>query len=87
MLARVFVVIAFLACNSDAASLQPSSSRQNRQDLEVITLDSQGDPANSVLIQALRGANGKKQMPVGAAPLAEDDIKKVETWIKDGAKG
>ena len=45
-----------------------------------------GDPDKSLLIQALRGKDGKKQMPVGAPPLAEDDIKKVETWIKDGAK-
>ena len=45
-----------------------------------------GDADKSLLIQALRGKDGKKQMPVGAPPLAEDDIKKVETWIKDGAK-
>ena len=48
MLTRMLVVIAILACNSDAESLQPSSNRQNWQDLEVITLDSQGDPAKTV---------------------------------------
>ena len=48
MLTRVFVVIALLACNSNAASLQPSETRQNWQDLEVITLDSQGNPAKTV---------------------------------------
>ena len=41
MLTRMLVVIAFLACNSNAESLQPSSSRQSWQDLEVITFDSQ----------------------------------------------
>jgi mono/diheme cytochrome c family protein len=45
-----------------------------------------GDPDKSLLIQALRGKDGKKQMPVGASPLAEEDIKKIETWVKDGAK-
>src|SRR6476660_6290369 len=47
-LARVFVVIALLACNSKAASLQPSETRQKWEDLEVITLDSQGNPATTV---------------------------------------
>jgi hypothetical protein len=44
----MLVVIAFLACNSNAESLQPSSSRQSWQDLEVITLDSQGKSAKTV---------------------------------------
>jgi mono/diheme cytochrome c family protein len=48
MFARVFVVIAFLACNSNAESLQPSSIRQSWQDLEVITLDSKGKSAKTV---------------------------------------
>jgi hypothetical protein len=48
MLARVFVVIALLACNSNAASLQPSETRQKWEDLEVITLDSKGNPAKAV---------------------------------------
>jgi len=48
MLTRMLVVIAFLACNSIAESLQPSSSRQSWQDLEVITLDSKGKSAKTV---------------------------------------
>ena len=48
MLAGVFAVIALLACNSNAASLQPSETRQKWDDLEVITLDSQGNPAKTV---------------------------------------
>jgi hypothetical protein len=48
ILARLFVVIAMLACNSNAASLQPSATRQKWDDLEVITLDLQGNPANTV---------------------------------------
>jgi hypothetical protein len=48
MLTRVFVVIALLACNSDAASLQSSSSPQDPLDLEVVTLDSQGNATNAV---------------------------------------
>jgi hypothetical protein len=42
------VVISLLACNSNAASLQPSETRQKWEDLGVITLDSQGNPAKTV---------------------------------------
>lgn len=45
-----------------------------------------GDPANSVLIQALRGQNGKKQMPSKQPPLPEGQIKQIEDWIRAGAK-
>jgi mono/diheme cytochrome c family protein len=45
-----------------------------------------GDPENSLLIQVLRGTNGKKLMPMGSSALPEQDIKAVEAWIKDGAK-
>jgi hypothetical protein len=48
ILAKLFVVIAMLACNSNAASVQPSATRQKSDDLEVITLDLQGNPANTV---------------------------------------
>ena len=47
-LTRVFVVIALLACNSNAASLQPFETHQKWEDLEVITLDLQGNPAKTV---------------------------------------
>jgi hypothetical protein len=47
MLPRV-LVFALLTCNSNAASIQPSENRQDWQDLEVITLDSQGNPAKTV---------------------------------------
>jgi len=48
MLIRVFVAITLLACNSNASPLQPSETFQNRQDLQVITLDSQGNPSKRV---------------------------------------
>src|ERR1700745_1989235 len=48
MLPRVLVVLALFTCKSNAASLQASETRQEWQDLEVITLDSQGKPAKSV---------------------------------------
>jgi mono/diheme cytochrome c family protein len=48
MLTRVFVVIALLTCNLNAAPLQPSPTSQNSQDLQVITFDSQGNPAMRV---------------------------------------
>ena len=40
--ARSFVVVAMLASNLNAASLQSSETRQNPLDLQVFTLDSQG---------------------------------------------
>jgi len=48
MLTRVFIVVALFTCNTNAASLQPSETRQQWEDLEVITLDPQGNPAKSV---------------------------------------
>ena len=48
MLPRVLVVLALFTCKSNAASLQPSETRQDWQDLEVITLDSHGDLAKTV---------------------------------------
>jgi hypothetical protein len=48
MLTRVSVLIAMLAWNSNATSLESSSTQQHPLDLEVITLDSQGNPAKSV---------------------------------------
>ncbi len=47
MLPRVLVVALF-TCNTNAASLQPSETRQQWEDLEVITLDPQGNPAKTV---------------------------------------
>ena len=45
-----------------------------------------GDPEKSLIVQVLRGTNGKKQMPFGRDPLPESDIAKFEAWIKVGAK-
>jgi hypothetical protein len=47
MLPRV-LVFALLTSISNATPLQPSETRQDWQDLEVITLDSQGNPAKTV---------------------------------------
>ncbi|MCB8932626.1 MAG: c-type cytochrome [Fimbriimonadaceae bacterium] len=44
-----------------------------------------GDPSGSLLVKALRG-NGAKQMPFMQSALPEEEIAKVEAWIKDGAK-
>jgi hypothetical protein len=48
MLTTVLVVVALLTGDSNAASIQPSETRQDWQDLEVITLDSQGNRAETV---------------------------------------
>jgi hypothetical protein len=47
MLPRVLIV-ALLTGNSNAASLQPSETRQKGEDLQVITLDSQGYRAKTL---------------------------------------
>ena len=47
MLTRVFVATTFLVCHLQAASLQSSAARQKWEDLEVITLDGQGNAAKT----------------------------------------
>ena len=45
-----------------------------------------GDAENSMLVHSLRGTHGKKQMPMMANPLPEEEIALVEAWIQAGAK-
>lgn len=45
-----------------------------------------GDPEGSLIIHALKGTNGAKQMPFKQAPLSDADIQTISDWIKDGAK-
>jgi len=44
-----------------------------------------GDPDASLLVKAIKGAPGAKKMPPGP-PLAADQIKTIEDWVKAGAK-
>lgn len=44
-----------------------------------------GSPSSSMLISYLRGKS-QPRMPMNAPPLASDQIAKIETWIKQGAK-
>jgi len=45
-----------------------------------------GNPTGSLLIDKLRNRNGvATQMPLGAEPLAEEDIAAIEAWINEGA--
>ena len=48
LLPRVLVALALFTCKSNAVSLEASETRQDWQDLEVITLDSQGYRAKTV---------------------------------------
>ena len=43
------------------------------------------DPSKSVLVRRLRGLDGKPQMPMGFAPLTEEQIALLERWISEGA--
>lgn len=45
-----------------------------------------GDPEKSKLVMALHGSGGVPLMPKNGTPLPEDKIKKIEDWIKAGAK-
>jgi hypothetical protein len=46
-----------------------------------------GDAANSVVVHALHGTNGKKKMPPAQGkPLTDAEIKLIEDWINAGAK-
>ncbi len=47
-----------------------------------------GDPAGSLLVQALEGRapNGVPPMPLGQQPLPATDIQTVKNWIQGGAK-
>jgi len=44
-----------------------------------------GDPAGSLLMKAMKSEPGAKPMPP-SGKLADDEVKKVEDWIKGGAK-
>jgi len=44
-----------------------------------------GDPAASVLIDKLRDRDVISRMPLGAEPLAEEDLVAIEAWIQEGA--
>jgi protein TonB len=45
-----------------------------------------GAPKHSLLVQALRGTDGVRQMPPRRPQLPEASIATIETWIKSGAK-
>jgi len=58
-------------------------SIENRDRLRV----SPGAPESSFLIDKLRNRNGvASQMPLGADPLAEEEIRAIEDWIASGAR-
>lgn len=44
-----------------------------------------GAPDKSLVVDKLRNKNVLSQMPLGAEPLPEDEIKAIEKWILDGA--
>jgi hypothetical protein len=44
-----------------------------------------GDPEASFLVDKLRNRDVSTQMPLGAEPLAEEEIALIEAWISDGA--
>ena len=45
-----------------------------------------GQPAESLLIQKLKGTGGGERMPQGGPPLTDELIAQFETWIQEGAR-
>lgn len=45
-----------------------------------------GGPAESLLIQKLKGTGGGERMPQGGPPLSAELIAQFETWIQEGAR-
>jgi mono/diheme cytochrome c family protein len=45
-----------------------------------------GDPANSMLIKAIKHLPGAKPMPMGGGQLPPEEIKAIEDWVQAGAK-
>ena len=73
--------------NLSTASLA-YASLVNRPGIELFDRQrvTPGDASNSLLIDKLRNRAGVATiMPLGAPPMANDDIARVEQWIKDGA--
>lgn len=44
------------------------------------------NPAQSLLLQRMRGDGGKPRMPMGFAPIDAEGMKRVEQWIAGGAE-
>lgn len=45
-----------------------------------------GKPLESLLLQRVKGADGKPRMPMGFAPLSDKETALLERWIADGAR-
>jgi hypothetical protein len=44
-----------------------------------------GQPANSLIVDRIKGEGGGQQMPQGREPLSDEVIAKIEKWIEEGA--
>ena len=44
-----------------------------------------GKPAESLLVQRIKGMGGKPQMPMGFKPLEPEEVRAIESWIASGA--
>lgn len=72
-----------LEAGSSFAELVGVASEVNAGQTRVVA----GDPANSLLVRALKGTVGNvERMPDGASALSAAQIANVEAWIAAGAK-
>lgn len=75
-------------CHSGAkpkAGIDMSSYASLKKGGEEGPVITDGDPAKSKLVMAIRHQPGAKAMPP-KGQLTEDQMKTIEAWIKDGAK-
>jgi len=45
-----------------------------------------GDPEGSYVVERLSAGGDTPRMPIGHAPLSDEQLERVRAWIRDGAK-
>ncbi|MGE0755684.1 MAG: c-type cytochrome domain-containing protein [Pirellulaceae bacterium] len=83
-----------LAANCVGCHVNPQNARGNFNMTTFSQLFRGGDsgpplvpgaPANSLLIQRLKGLGGEPRMPMGRPPIPDDIVGRFEKWIEEGA--
>ena len=72
--------------NNARGGLNMTSFRQLLRGGDAGPMLKPGSGADSLLVKKLLGTGGGNRMPQGRAPLSEETIKMITTWIDEGAK-
>lgn len=70
------------SCHSVSSALAGLNVLSTASLLRVVKV---GNPSTSILVRRIKGLDGLPQMPMGFAPLSGEDVKKIESWITQGA--